>query len=201
VQPGKDGSVYLIDAHHLGTLYDRAELMAGCGEGGGTCAATWAGTIVAQPTIVNLTDGVVLALVPTFVEDDAHPAGLQALEISMAGGMPHLIPRWQAPSFATPESIRAFRHHAGGVTVVDVAREPFAAVVETAPPGQSGNLFWIRVRDGVIVGKLRLSGSGQRFSRPLALDGMLYVPSCEHTDTPDFNEGPSHLEAFSISQP
>ena len=200
VQPGKDGSVYLIDAHHLGTLYDRAELMAGCGEGGGTCAATWAGTIVAQPTIVNLTDGVVLALVPTFVEDDAHPAGLQALEISMAGGMPHLIPRWQAPSFATPESIREFRHHAGGVTVVDVAGEPFAAVVETAPPGQSGNLFWIRVRDGVIVEKLRLSGSGQRFSRPLALDGMLYVPSCEHTDTPDFNEGPSHLEAFSISQ-
>src|SRR5262249_12805270 len=49
VQPGKDGAVYLLDADHLGTLYDRAPIMPGCGEGGGTCAASWAGTIVTKP--------------------------------------------------------------------------------------------------------------------------------------------------------
>ena len=99
----------LIDADHMGTLYDRAPIMAGCGEGGGTCAATWAGTIVARPEIVTV-DGAVLVLLPTFVMDNAHPAGLQALEITMAGGTPHLTPRWQAPRFTDPESDRIPPH-------------------------------------------------------------------------------------------
>jgi hypothetical protein len=200
LQPGKDGSVYLVDADHLGTLYDRAPIMVGCGEGGGNCAATWAGTIVTRPEIA-MVDGAVLALVPTFVEDDAHPAGLQALEIEMAGGRPQLSPRWQAPRFTDPSSVSAFRNHPSGVTIVDVSGEPFAAVVDTAVPGQLGTLYWVRVRDGEIVQKVKLGGGGQRFASPLAVDGTLYVPSCERTGTPSFNEGPSHLEAFSISTP
>ncbi|HVY38407.1 MAG TPA: hypothetical protein VHM31_10740, partial [Polyangia bacterium] len=198
LQPGKDGSVYLFDAAHLGTLYDRAPLMAGCGEGGGRCQATWAGTIVTRPEIVTL-DGAVIALVPTFVMDDVHPAGLQAIEISAAGGSPHLVPRWQAPRFDDPESVTAFRGHPSGVTVVDVDGQPFAAVVDPGPPGGRGTLYWVRVRDGQIVQRVRLAGPGQRFAPPLAVAHTLYVPSCDHTGTPSFNEGPSHLEAFSIS--
>ena len=200
LQPGKDGSLYLFDLHHLGTLYDRLPIMAGCGEGGGQCLGTWAGTMVTKPEIVTV-EGAVVALVPTFVEDDAHPAGLQAVEISAAGGTPHLIPRWQAPRFTDQESLGAFRHHAGGVTVVDVGGEPYAALVDTADHGQIGTLYWIRVRDGAIVQRVKLTGAGQRFAAPLALNGALYVPSCEHTSTPDFAEGPSHLEAFRIGGP
>ena len=198
LQPGKDGSVYLFDAEHMGTLYDRAPIMAGCGEGGGHCTATWAGTIAARPELVTV-DGAVLALLPTFVNDDVHPAGLQAIEVSMAGGAPHLVPRWQAPRFDGPESVTAFRGHPGGVAVVDVAGEPFAAVVDNVSPGGRGTLYWVRVRDGEIVQRIQLAGPGQRFAPPLAVGNALYVPSCDHTGTPSFNEGPSNLEAFSIS--
>ena len=107
----------------------------------------------------------------------------------MAGGSPHLIPRWQAPAFTDPESVSAFRHHAGGVAVVDVAGEPFAAVVDSASPGMFGRLYLVRVRDGEIVQRVRLPGAGQRFAAPLSVDGALFLPSCEHTGIPNFNEG------------
>ncbi|HEY4394979.1 MAG TPA: hypothetical protein VGP64_13000 [Polyangia bacterium] len=195
VQPGKDGAVYLIDAQHLGTLYDRAPIMPGCGEGGGTCAATWAGTIVAKPAIATV-DGAVLALIPTFVDDDRHPAGLQALAIDTSGPTPRLAPRWQAPASGDPAALSGFRLPPGGVTVVEVNGEPYAALADTGSP--SGSLYWLRVRDGAIVDKLALAGGGQRFAAPLAAGGVLYVPSCQHTGTPSFEEGPSALEAFAI---
>lgn len=200
VQPGKDGSVYLVDATHLGTLYDRAPIMDGCGEQSGHCKADWAGTIVTRPKVVTV-DGRVLALVPTFVEDDAHPAGLQALEISVEGGTPHLVPRWQAPAFDTPEAIAAFRNPAGGVTVADVGGDAFAAVVATGPRGQAGTLYWVRVRDGAILQRVQLAGPGQRYAAPLVFGDGLYLPSCQHTGSPDFNEGTAQIEAFTISAP
>jgi len=198
IQPGKDGSLYLIDLQHLGTLYDRLPITSTCGEGGSSCAADWAGTIVTRPEIVTL-DGAVLALVPTFMPDGVHPAGLQAIEVSAEGASrPHLVPRWQAPRFGNPESVKAFRNHPGGVTVFKVGAEPFAAIVDTASPGKVGTLYVIRVRDGEIVQRVTLGGAGERYAAPLALDGVLYVSSCEHTAAPGFNEGPSHVEAFSI---
>jgi hypothetical protein len=196
VQPGKDGAVYLMDGGHLGTLYDRAQIMAGCGEGGGACSATWAGTMVTKAAIATIA-GVPIALVPTFVEDDVHPAGLQALDVTTAGGTPHLSARWRAPPFDGPESVAAFRGPPSGVTVVDVSGEPFAAVVDTSTA--PGTLYWIRVRDGAILQRVALTGSGQRYETPLAAGGVLYVPSCEHTGNPSFEEGPSSLEAFTIA--
>jgi hypothetical protein len=198
LQPGKDGAVYLFDAKHLGKLYDRAPIMAGCGEGGGACRATWAGTMVTKAALATL-DGATIALLPTFVEDDVHPAGLQAVDISTAGGSPKLSPRWQAPPFDTPASISAFRGPPSGVSVVDVAGEPFAAVVDTST--KPATLYWVRVRDGAVVQRLALAGAGQRYARPLATAGVLYVPSCEHTGAPSFEEGPSALEAFTIATP
>jgi hypothetical protein len=198
VQPGKDGAVYLIDAEHLGTLYDRAPIMPGCGEGAGTCAATWAGTIVTKPAIATV-DGVVLALIPTFVDDDAHPAGLQALAIDTTGATPRFTPRWQAPVAADPAALSGFRQPPSGVSVVEANGASYAALVDTGSP--SGSLYWIRVGDGAIVQKLALAGGGQRFAAPLAANGVLYVPSCEDTGTPSFEEGPSMLEAFTIGGP
>jgi hypothetical protein len=200
LQPGKDGALYLFDADHLGTLYDRAPIMPACGEGGGNCAADWAGTIVTRP-LVTAVDGATLALVPTFVFDDFHPAGLQAVEIRNDDGGPHLVPRWQAPSWGSAESVTAFRRHASAVSVATVAGELYAAVVDTAPPGGSGQLYWVRVRDGAIVQRVALNGPGQRFAPPLITDDAVYLSSCFHTAAPSFNEGPGQIEAFTISSP
>ncbi|HTB56717.1 MAG TPA: hypothetical protein VLC06_02540 [Polyangia bacterium] len=195
IQPGKDGAVYLIDADHLGTLYDRAPIMAGCGEGGGTCSATWAGTIVTKPAVTTV-GGATLALVPTFVSDNFHPAGLQALELDTTGETPRFLPRWQAPAADDPDAVASFRAPPSGVTVVEVAGEPYAALADASPP--AGSLYWVRVRDGAVLQKLALAGGGQRFAQPLAANGVLYVPSCQRTGTPSFEEGPSTLEAFRI---
>jgi hypothetical protein len=195
VQPGKDGAVYLVDADHLGTLYDRAPLMPGCGEGGGTCSATWAGTIVTKPAVTTV-GGTTLVLVPTFVADDLHPAGLRALELDTTGEAPRFLPRWQAPAAGDPDAVAGFRAPPSGVTVVEVAGEPYAALADASPP--AGTLYWVRVRDGAILQKLALAGGGQRFAQPLAANGILYVPSCQRTGTPSFEEGPSTLEAFRI---
>ena len=196
MQAGKDGAVYLIDAQHLGTLYDRAPIMPGCGEGGGTCTATWAGTIATKPAIATV-DGVVLALIPTFVSDDVHPAGLQALAIDTTGPAPRLVPRWRAPAGGDPAASGGFRHPPGGVSVVAVNGERYAALADPGSP--SGTLYWIRVRDGAVLDRLALAGGGQRFAAPLAANGVLYVPSCQHAGTPSFEEGPSMLEAFTIA--
>lgn len=195
VQAGKDGAVYLVDADHLGTLYDRAPIMPGCGEGGGTCTETWAGTIVTKPAVTTV-GGATLVLVPTFVADDLHPAGLQALQIDTSEGTPRFLPRWQAPAAGDPDAVAGFRAPPSGVVTVEVGGETYAALADASPP--AGTLYWVRVRDGAVVQKLALAGGGQRFAQPLAANGILYVPSCQRTGTPSFEEGPSTLEAFKI---
>ena len=200
LQPGKDGALYLFDADHLGTLYDRAVIMHACGESGGNCIADWAGMIVTKPLITSI-DGATVALVPTFVFDDFHPAGLQAVEIRNDRGQPHLVPRWQAPSFTDPASVNTFRRISSGVSVATVAGELYAAVVDTALPGVGGRLYWVRVRDGAILQGPTLDGSGQRFAPPLITSDAVYVSSCLRTGTPSFNEGPGEVEAYTIVAP
>jgi len=139
--------------------------------------------------------------VPTFVFDDAHPAGLQAVEIRVDAGQPHLVPRWQAPSFSSDDSVRAFRRHAGGVSAATVDGELYAAVVDVGPPSGRGTLYWVRVRDGAVIQRLTLSGPGQRFAPPLFTADSLYVTSCYHTGQPSYDERPPVLQAFTIASP
>ena len=88
VQPGKDGAVYLIDADHLGTLYDRAPIMrAAVARGAAPARATWAGTIVTKPAIATV-GGVDAGAGADLRRRRRHPAGLQALEIDTTGGSP-----------------------------------------------------------------------------------------------------------------
>jgi hypothetical protein len=195
LQAGKDGALYLADADRLGTLYDRAPLMPSCAEDGGTCRASWAGTIVTGPALASV-DGETVALVPTFISDDRHPAGLKAVTIDAGGATPALKPRWQAPAAGDPDSLAGFRSAPGGVTVVEAGGQQFAAFSD--PSVSPAMLYWVRVRDGAVLQRLPLAGGGQRYAAPLAQDGILYVPSCARTGTPAFDEGPSVLEAFSI---
>jgi hypothetical protein len=51
IQPGKDGGVYLIDADHLGTQYDRLQIADICDTPDDPCKTSWSGMIVTQPTL------------------------------------------------------------------------------------------------------------------------------------------------------
>ena len=129
VQPGKDGSVYLIDAAHMGTLYDRRKLVEVCGTAEDQCKIDWAGMIVTQPTLTEV-DGTPVVIIPTFMPDKTHAAGLVALKIVLVNGKPRFEPFWQAPDFSTKEARVRFRYHPTRVVI--------------APFGETGEKYaWV----------------------------------------------------------
>ncbi len=87
VQASKDGSVYLVDAEHLGTQYDRLQLVDLCGTKTDECKLGWMGMIVTQPVVTFINDTPIV-VIPAFVADKTHPAGLIALKIVMEKGQP-----------------------------------------------------------------------------------------------------------------
>ncbi|MGE0683164.1 MAG: hypothetical protein AB7P69_19970 [Candidatus Binatia bacterium] len=187
VQPSKDGHVYLIDANHMGILYDRERLVETCGAPGDECRQDWAGMIMTQPALTFVHETPVV-IVPTFLPDKTHPAGLVALKIIMKGGKPRFERFWTAPNFSTEEAVQRFRSRSSRVAL--------------APFGKNGELYgWVfeaytilgvRIRDGAIVERALMAGWGRRFILPLIYDDVLYVPSC-------LGEwGLSRLEAYAI---
>lgn len=126
VQPGKDGSVYLVDAEHMGTLYDREQVVEICGAPGDECKQDWAGMIVTHPALTKV-DGTPVVVIPTFMFDKTHPAGLVALKIVVKDGAPRFEPFWQAPDFSTSEAVKRFRNY------------PTRAII--APFGEEGEAY------------------------------------------------------------
>ncbi len=110
VQTGKEGGAYLIDAEHLGTQYDRLQIVDICGTKTQACEADWMGMIVTQPVWTYI-DEVPVVVIPTFVHDKAQPAGLVALKIELKDGQPKFKRFWQFPDPSSPEAIQAFRYH------------------------------------------------------------------------------------------
>lgn len=193
VLPAKDGGVYLFDADHLGTLYDRLQLVAACGAGGARCEASWAGMMVTQPKLAEV-EGEALAVIATFVPDDAHPAGLVGVRVTMREGTPRLERAWEAPSFASDDARRGFRRHPSGVRLLRFAGEGYAAVVDQGRLGLvDGVLYVVRLADGAIAARAALDGPGQRYAEPLEVGGRLLVPSCDQG-----NAGPGRVEAWDL---
>lgn len=188
--PAKDGAVYLVDYEHLGTLYDRLQLVVPCGSDGADCKADWAGMMVTRPTLTER-DGEVLALVPTFNFDDENAAGLIAVRIALRDGRPTLEKLWQAPTAEREDALRTFRTHPSGVRVLAEGR--FAAVVDQEGPSKHGELLIVRLADGAIVAEAKLEERGQRFAEPLAIDDRIFVASCT-----DANDGRGHVEAWQL---
>ena len=189
VQPGKDGSVYLIDAAHMGTLYDRRKLVEVCGTAEDQCKIDWAGMIVTQPTLLKWTERRLLSSRP-LLPDKTHAAGLVALKIVAVNGTPRFEPFWQAPDFSTQESRVRFRYHPTRVVVA-----PFGeAGEEYAWVGDMNFALGVRVRDGLIVERQRMIGWRSRNSLPLIHDNVLYIPTCK------LDDGPSRLEAYAIGR-
>lgn len=189
VYPAKDGAAYLIDADHLGRQYDRRQLVAVCGTRQDPCRMDWAGMIVTEPAVVP--GDPPLVIIPTFMPDRSHPAGVVALEPIAGPEGPSLRVAWRYPPFSAPEAKLLFREHPSRVALTLVQGVNTALVVDVRR-GRLGRLLALRASDGELVAEATLDGPGSRFTLPLVLDERVVIPSCES------DAGPSHLELFAL---
>lgn len=193
--PTKDGHAYLVDAAHLGTLHQRLQLVSICGAPGDPCEMDWAGMIVTQPA-VGTQAGESFAVIPTFMPDHTHPAGIVGLRVVEGREGPRLERAWEYPAFSSSDAVRRFRRHPSRPVIAPLGAsgELVAWTVEVGSgPGVAGRLIALRLRDGHVLVDVPLRGRGMRFTQPLFHRDVIYVPSCE-TDN-----GPSHLEAYRVS--
>ena len=195
VYPTKDGAAYLVDADHLGRQYDRLQMVAYCGTPEDRCLWDWAGMAVTQPEVLNIS-GRPVAIIPTFMPDKTHPAGVVALNVIEHEGEPQLEQRWTYPEFTEEQARTTFRKHptrpALGVHegrrlvwLVDVGGSPNAH--------RRGQLLGIDADDGSLAASIELSGTGRRFTRPLVVGDKIFVNSCAQD-----NDGPGTIEAYRI---
>lgn len=194
VSTGKDGGLYLVDRDRMGILHDRLQITEPCGTTTDRCIWTWAGTIVSTPVHVVI-GGEDLILVPTFMPDATHSAGLVAAAIVEGGESMRLEPRWQLPEAGTAEATTRFRRHPSRLAVQTFGERNLAWVVETARPGGIGTLWGFDLDTAEVVVQQALAGPGYRFTQPLVLDDRIYLPSCASDD------GPANLEGYQISNP
>ncbi len=201
VLPAKDGAVYLLDADHLGTLYDRHEVNHACGFGGARCDADWAGSMVTQPVLGHAADGTPLVVIATFLPDSQNEAGLVGLRVANDATGPRLERAWEQPRFDSAASRTSYRRHPSGVAMVSIGGVEHALVVEQGVrDSRAGILHVVRVHDGVEALAADVEGPGQRYSVPLVLGGAasegarVIVASCENG-----NAGPGHLEGWDLT--
>lgn len=192
--PAKDGAVYLVDANHLGTQYERRQLVPVCGTATSLCSMDWAGMIVTEPTLTAL-DGEPVALVPTFMPDGEQEAGVVALKIHVVDGAPALSELWRWPAPGSDAARTRFRTHPSRVSLMAVPGQgPVALVVEPRVSGGApGRLLALDVATGALLLDAPLDGRGYRFLEPLILEDRVYVPSCES------NAGDAWLEGYRIA--
>jgi hypothetical protein len=190
--PTKDGAIYMVDADNLGTLYDREQLVEICGTTDDACRWDWAGMIVTQPAVTEL-DGRPLLLVPTFMPDTTHAAGVVALAIDDSSGRPQFEVLWTAPDFSTAEAVSRFRQHPTRITLQRVDDDLEVAWIAETFRRETARLLAIDVRDGAIIYDEPIGGPGMRFNKPLIVDETIYLNHC------DEGGGPQFLEAFSIA--
>lgn len=192
VQPGKDGAAYLIDADHLGIQYDRLQIAELCGSPTDLCRLSWAGMIVTQPLQTQV-DGEPVVIIPTFSPDQTHIAGVVAVTIVMADGVPKLKPFWRFPQADNPDALKMFRSHPSFPVLTTHLGSQKEAVVWLVDIGSNGTLYGLRAKDGRLVAKQTLKGSGRQLAFPLVVDDKIYLSSTTST-------GQSFIEAYRIGQ-
>ncbi|MGR9086613.1 MAG: hypothetical protein ACU841_06015 [Gammaproteobacteria bacterium] len=193
VQPGKDGGVYLLDADHLGTQYDRLQIVDVCGTSSDPCGIPWAGMIVTQPVLSYL-DETPVVVIPTFMPDKSHAAGLVALKIVLENGSPKLERFWQFPEPSSAVALSSFRTHPSlpVLSHADIQGGPVVWIVDI---GVHGTIYGVRVSDGALLAKAVMRGTGRPLAAPLIHRDLLYATSTR----PDTHEG--LVEMFRISGP
>jgi hypothetical protein len=193
VQPGKEGAVYLVDADHLGTQYDRVQLVELCGTLADPCRAGWMGMVVTQPALAYINDEPVV-VIATFMPDKSHPAGLFALKIVLEGSKPKLKRFWQFPDPASSAAVQKFRSHPS-LPVISTLGSDNDAVVWTVDIGNPGTLYGIRVKDGAVLFEQALQGTGRQLSAPLLEGNTIYLASTLAST------GKAMVEAYRIEVP
>jgi outer membrane protein assembly factor BamB len=194
VYPTKDGHLWLVDGDRMGTVYAHQKLTDSCGTVTDPCATGWSGTIATQPALASI-DGSPAVVVPTFMPDGTHPAGVFGLKVVEDGGTPAFESAWQYPRATDPAATRSFRSAPSRATVaapLPASSVDHAFVVDVGQGGLRGTLYAIRATDGTLGAETPLSGSGYRFTAPLYLGGTVYVPSCSS------DSGPGTLEAYDV---
>ncbi|MGZ8946925.1 MAG: hypothetical protein ACXW1W_16080 [Methylococcaceae bacterium] len=187
VQPGKDGAVYLIDAEHLGTQYDRLQIAELCGTPTDGCARTWMGMIVTEP-VQTLIDQEPVVVTPTYMPDKTHPAGLVALKIVLENGQPKFKLFWQFPNPASPEALQTFRSHPS-LPAMTTSGNNGDAIIWIVDIGSHGTLYGVRIKDGQLAAKQTLKGTGRQLSRPLIYNNNIYLASITPSTGKAFIEG------------
>jgi hypothetical protein len=174
VQSGKEGAAYLLDADHLGTMYDRVQLIETCGTESDPCKLTWRGMMVTHPAVSMLGDTPVV-IFPTFVSDETHAAGLIALKIVQQNGKPHFERFWQ---FSNPKNKAATATFRSAPTLpVITTLEKHGDIVWVVEIGTPGTLYGVRIKDGQLIAQKTLLGNGVPLSRPFVLGSKIYITS------------------------
>ncbi|MEE9425489.1 MAG: hypothetical protein V3V18_11000 [Methylococcales bacterium] len=174
VQSGKEGAAYLLDANHLGTMFDRFQLIETCGTEADPCALSWRGMMVNHPA-VSMFGEVPVVIFPTFVSDKTHAAGLIALKIVQKDGKPQFERFWQ---FSNPKNKAATATFRSAPTLpVITTLEKHGDVIWVIEIGSPGTLYGVRIKDGQLIAQKTLLGTGIPLSRPVALGNMIYITS------------------------
>lgn len=193
VYPTKDGHLWLLEENHLGRVHAHYKLTELCGAAGDECEFDWAGTIVTKPAVTRIgADAAVI--VPTFMGDKTHAAGVVAARVVEREGAPRLEPAWQFPPPGDRSSRERFRRHPSRPTLATPAgAEEHVLVVDVARPRGTGTLFAVRARDGKLAAEAPLAGPGYRFAAPLFEDQAVFLSSC------DSDEGEGSVEALDLA--
>ncbi len=176
VQTGKEGGAYLVDARHLGIQYDRLQIAELCGSPTDLCKLSWAGMIVTHPVQLTV-DGEPIVVIPTFSPDKTNVAGVVAIKIVVENGSPKLKPFWRYPDAKHPDALEMFRSHPSFPALSTHLGNAGDATVWVVDIGANGILYGIRAKDGVLVAKQRLQGSGRQLSMPLIVGDKIYLAS------------------------
>ncbi len=194
VQAGKDGGAYLLDAEQLGRQYDRLQIAKLCGSPTDLCKLSWAGMIVTQP-VQTIVDDESVAIIPTFSADKTNGAGLVALKIVLENNQPKFKPFWRFPEGNAPEALQMFRSHPSFPVLTTHLGHQKEAIIWIVDIGAPGTLYGIRAKDGVMVAKQHLQGSGRQLSMPLIVGNKIYLASIVP------NTGKAMIEAYRIASP
>ena len=189
VQPGKDGALYMFDNAHLGTLYDRRQITDLCGASNDPCELDWAGMIVDQVPVVGSVEGTPVLVVPTFISDKTHPAGLVALKVTVDDRGPNFKPFWNAPNRSSKEAVTRFRSPPTKAVIAKFNGEEIVWVAEGSGP--RGAIMGVRLADGRVVATSQTEGAIIPYVQPLIHNGTIYLP----TRSP---AGGAWLEAYEI---
>jgi hypothetical protein len=189
VTAGKEGGVYLLDAKRMGVLYDRKQAVDLCGTVSDPCQVAYEGSMITQP-VLGWVDGTPVVVIPTFMLDETHPAGLVAFKVIEKDGVPKLEQFWSAPERGSQDAVKMFRTPPTRAVIGDYQGEAIVWVADAAPEGP---VVGVKLRDGSILARAKTAGTPMLHSKPFVLNDVLYI------QTEMRGSAGAWLEAYSIS--